>query len=372
MIRQLIKLLALDFLRFFFTLFYKEEKNKIYFCAYNGKQYTCNPKAISEKIHELAPKMKIVWSFVDPNKIIEFPDYAIKVKKRSFRNYKELFTAHYWVLNSGFVIHKKRKNQYYMDTWHGDRAFKRVDVPLHRKKTLVQAYRNADVVLSGSDYGDRVIRECMDYQGEILHSGSPRNDIFFKPSHERILDLRKSLNLDSFDNLLLYAPTFRDSKERVDCLNFSLLLDQLEKRDNKKWACLVRQHYHVSTPDQNYEDQRIIDVSSYHEMQELLLIADMVISDYSSLVGDFALLGKPVFLFVSDIKEYDVERGLMFDLKSSPFFWAEKEENLFEMILNISPETGKKNSKDILDFYGNVVENGNASDQACKWIMDRL
>lgn len=356
----------------FFSLFFPLNKKKVFFRAYNGLQYACNPRAISEKLHELAPYMEIVWGFNNPEKIPDLPSYAKKVKRGTFADYREMFTSKFWVFNAGIILPHKRTGQYYMDTWHGDRAFKCVTLSSDKKTTLKEAYKNADVVLSGSDYGDKVFRESLQFSGEILHSGSPRNDIFFCPNVDLKNKIRQTLSLEIFDSLLMYAPTFRDTGKEVEPLDFSHLLDLLEKRDQKKWGCLIRQHH--KTPLQSHwgEDPRIKDVSLYGSIQELLLIADVVISDYSSLVGDFVLLKRPVVLYVPDLADYKSGRGLNFDIEKSPFFYAKEGPTLFQLVENLSAEAAKQNGNDILDFYGSVCENGTAAEQACKWILERV
>lgn len=357
--------------RLLFSLF-PLVKNKVFFKAYNGLRYTCNPKAISEKLHEVAPEIKIVWSFNHPEKEKDIPSYVLSVKKNSLKEYFHLFTAKFWVMNAGSMIPKKRKGQLFMDTWHGDRAFKHVAVSNDDSSVLAEAYKNVDVLLSGSDYGDRVIREAMKYKGEILKCGSPRNDLFFTDTKKVALEIKEKIGLNNRAKTLMFAPTFRGQGDGVEPLHFSKLLEDLEKRDSEPWQCLIRQHYKVPMQKKWTDDTRIVDVSAYSDMQDLLLISDVVISDYSSLVGDYALLSRPIILYVPDVEEYKAGKGLYFDIEKSPYVLAKNETELFDKILSFNLDSASKNCQDILSFYGNVVENGNASDQACKWIMDRL
>ena len=181
--------------RLLFSLF-PLVKNKVFFKAYNGLRYTCNPKAISEKLHEVAPEIKIVWSLNHPEKEKDIPSYVLSVKKNSLKEYFHLFTAKFWVMNAGSMIPKKRKGQLFMDTWHGDRAFKHVAVSNDDSSVLAEAYKNVDVLLSGSDYGDRVIREAMKYKGEILKCGSPRNDLFFTDTKKVALEIKEKIRIE--------------------------------------------------------------------------------------------------------------------------------------------------------------------------------
>lgn len=367
--KRRLKNLCWRFLRFVFSVF-RLDNRKVFFRSYGGLNYSCNPKAISEKLHEMAPDMKIVWSFKNPANVGNVPEYVQRVKRNSLREMKALFTSKFWVMNAGFVLPKKRKGQIYIDTWHGDRAFKRVEISSDGKENIADSYKIADVVLSGSNYGEKVFRNAMRFSGKILRVGSPRNDIFFgEGSVLKIERIKRGLGIADNVRILMFAPTFRGSGTGVGILDFSSLLDRLEARVGEKWICLIRQHYKVPFQEKYSTDARIMNVSAYPDMQELLLISDIVVSDYSSLVGDFALLERPIVLYVPDLEEYTESRGLYFNLKESPFVFATGESELFEKILKFDPEAARENCRRILNFYGDVRENGTASEQVCKWIL---
>lgn len=366
-----LKNVVLRFSCKFIAFFFKLNSKKVFFRAYNGLRYACNPRAISEKLHEMAPDYEIVWCFRNPEMIEDFPSYARFVKKGGFAELFEMFTSKFCVLNAGAILPCKRKGQYFLDTWHGDRAFKKVDISADGKTCLADAYRIIDVVLSGSDYADKVYHDAMKFNGEILHCGSPRNDVFFSCQPELAKSIRNKLHIETFDCVLTFAPTFRGSCGGVDNLNFSELLDLLQKLTGKTWCALSRQHYKVKVNDCWSKDPRIVNASSYPEMQDILLVSDVVISDYSSLVGDFVLLNRPVVLYVPDLEEYKEGRGLYFDIEKSPFVYATDERELFEKVLEVSKKDASDNCRDILNFYGHVCENGTASEQTCNWILNK-
>ena len=369
--KKRMKLFVLRIICLAVSVLFPLKKKKVFFKAYHGLRYACNPRFISEKLHEMAPDYEIVWSFKDSSKIDDFPGYARMVKSGGLRECIEMFTSKVCIFNAGIIIPCKRKGQFFLDTWHGDRAFKKVDESADGKNTLADAYRIMDVVLSGSDYADNVYHDAMKFSGEILHCGTPRNDVFFGDSSARLQNVRKKLNIAA-DCVLTFAPTFRGICNGVAELNFSNLLDKLETKTGKTWNVLVRQHYKVKVSDGWNKDCRIINASRYPEMQDILLASDIVISDYSSLVGDFVLLNRPVFLYVPDLEEYKAGRGLYFDIEKSPFWYARTETELFEKIINVDENLVKKNCRDILDFYGHVCENGNASEQVCRWILSKV
>lgn len=364
-----LKNIAWLLLKCFFSTFFPLKK-QVYFRAYNGLQYSCNPKAISVLLHSKNPDVRIVWCFSNPESIT-VPDYVCKVKKNSFQDIKALFTSKIWVMNVGMVIPSKRKGQILIDTWHGDRAFKNVSMNVYGTPSSI-AFEKVDYVLSGSDYADKVYHEQLKIKGKILKTGSPRNDIFWENPDSLRLQIKKKLNLDAFDKVLMYAPTFREYKMQEKSLDFAKLIDMLNQRDSAKWCVLIRQH-HKAAYDGSWEaDDRIFNVSKYPEMQELLILSDMVISDFSSLVGDYVLLKRPVVLYVPDMEKYRAGRGLNFNLEESPFIYAQTEDVLFEKIKNLTEENGKKNCEDILDFYGNVVDDGKAAERVVSFIVGNL
>ena len=339
-------------------------KKSVFFDAYGGL-YACNPRCISEALHKKHPDIKQIWNI--KKGIQGVPPYIQQVQKNSFNYFKALFTSKICVFNSGIIIPRKRKGQFFLDTWHGDRAFKDVSItPIGEKSSI--AYQQIDVVLSGSDYADRIYREQLCFTGEILKTGSPRNDLLFKFTREQCEKIKNAIGGSSFDSFLLYAPTYRNLDEGKADLNFSTLLDRLEERDQKKWCCLVRQHYKVKYANSWCKDSRIINVSKFPDVNELLLLTDILISDYSSIVGDFVLLKRPVVLYVPDLDEYNKAKGLNFKLNESPFIFAETESDLYDKIVRLNADKARDNCESILDFYGNVCEDGHATDRVIRYI----
>lgn len=360
--KRFIKNLIYKCIQSYFS-FYRIQEKTVLFNAFGGK-YTCNPKYISEKLHELHPEYKIIWVYQNSK---NFPNYAELVKPNSFSFFKALYTSKVCVFNSGMIIPSKRKGQVYIDTWHGDRAFKNVSLsPIGERSAI--AYKVIDYVLSGSDYADRIFREQLNFSGTILKFGTPRNDLFYTATEQDKVCIKESIGIHKFDKSILFAPTFRGINKGVEELNFSTLLDRLEKRDNCKWCCLIRQHYKVPISNKLSSDSRVINVSSYPDCQEILLISDLLISDYSSIVGDFVLKRKGAFLYLPDINEYSSTRGVNFDLFKSPFIIADTEDQLFDKIVDLTEDAGASNAMDILNFYGNVCESGSAAEQTIRFI----
>lgn len=355
-------------------------ENKVVFISFAGKSYSDNPKAISDKLHEMNPDFEIIWLFNNPEekrKIV--PDYVKCVKTRSTSAAKELATAKFWVdnFNKPYTTYKSKK-QVYIQTWHGDRAFKKV---LYDSTFITQdaKYIESEIcnlALSGSDYADRVYKTAFHYTGEILKAGCPRNDILIKNDCEKTRAVKNQLNIDENTRIMLYAPTLRreaashNALQPMGEIDWFATIKALEKKTASEWVCLVRAHSAVkglSGIPIGYS--KMIDVTTYEDMNELLLISDLLITDYSSSAGDFALLDRPIILFQADRDDYiKYDRTFYFDLDESPYIMVRNQEQLLKVIRDIDWNTIPQNCKDILGFYGSV-ETGEASKKVVEYMM---
>lgn len=369
-----IKKILVNIFLFGCRILYGIDSNKVIFESFHGKSYSDNPKAISECLHKRLDKVKIVWVTLDAdnNKGV-YPDYINLVdKKNSWKYYKELATASVFVTNFQLPDIIKSKKQFFIQTWHGDRAFKKV---LHdsefrdtSKKLPEEKAGFCDLAIAGSDYGEMQYRSAFLYKGTVLKEGTPRDDILVEKSEKQISFLKKKIGIDEKVKILLYAPTLRRNaynartKQNIQDIEIEKTLEALEKKYSCSWVCFVRAHSSVCGIAGLNFNERIIDVSSYEDMAELLLISDVLITDYSSSAGDFALLDRPVILYASDYEEYlKHDRGLYFDLADSPYYVAENQNSLLNIIEGLNEEDIRKNCCEILDFY-KTNETGRASE----------
>jgi CDP-glycerol glycerophosphotransferase len=362
------------------------EPKKAVFISFDGKSYSDNPKAISEKLHELHPDFEIVWMFgnaEEKRKIV--PDYVKCVQAGSFEALRELATSKFWVDNfcKPLFIYKG-KNQFYIQTGHGDRGFKKV---LYDVRTLLPNghYKEGDLAepeicdlgVSGSEFMNRLYRSAFGYEGEILTCGSPRNDQLLVCDKSKAKAVRETLKLDMGIKILLYAPTFRDSKlgsaQGFDGIDLRSVIRSLEDKTGDRWVCLVRSHSSASGfENQRLFNDRLTDVTAYEDMSDLLLISDMLITDYSSSAGDFALLGRPIILFQNDREEYvKKDRTFYFDIDESPYIVALNQDQLIDIIRNMEMDKAAQNCRDILRFYG-ASETGKSSEAVANYIISKL
>lgn len=358
-------------------------KNKyvkyVYFNAWNGK-YSDNPRAISEKLHEKEEDIKILWfcKSDDP----KIPSY-ISTVSREVGNIKAMAQASVWVCCHEMPIYVvKKKDILYVQTWHGDRGFK--ECGLLAEKSMGKSFsfnsrgkyvetKGMDYLVVGSDFGEEQLPKFWGYKGVCLKYGCPRNDKLIniaKYSSEASL-IKKSLGINDDMKVLLYAPTFRDSNASYK--NYYIDLDRtlsLLNRNGDDWICLVRAHQISGTFKEKGID--VIDVTSYPDMADLLLITDLLISDFSSCLSDFILTGKPAIQAIFDYDDFvNNSRSLLMNVEDVGYPIAKSQEDLDTIIKNIGNIDFKAINKKINNYFG-TKETGYSSDMIANIIIDWL
>lgn len=305
------------------------KKNKILITNYFGKGFGDNAKYVVNELLKSDHKYDIVWAVDDMN--IEMPQGVRKVKRRSLRGVYEESTAKVWMDNARKLAYvRKRKSQYYIQFWHGDTGLKKVEKDAQEKLTPAYIYAAkrdsamANLFVSGSKWISYLYRNAFWYDGEIAECGAPRCDILVRDDAEEKEKIRKSIGIDPGEKVLLYAPTFRSTYGETDVsvydLDWESVLIAFEKKFGGVWRGAIRLHPAVSALSEQLKlPDAVVDVTNYPDMQELLLISDCVISDYSSSVYEFARTGKVGFIFAKDYDTYQKDRDVYFSFDEAPF-----------------------------------------------------
>lgn len=351
------------------------KKNKILFFSYYGNQYGCNPKYISQYLVKKSLGYKVIWAFTKPEK------YNIsgikKVKYYSFRFFYELCTSKVIITNYRMItLFKKRKCQLYIQTWHSSLRLKTIEqdaianLPPYYIKMAQQDSRYIDCLISGCKFSTDIFKSSFWYNGLILECGTPRNDLFFSNELNLKTKITEEYNIPQTNKLILYAPTFRQSYNlEYYNIDYIRLKDALHNRFGDEWTILVRLHPHLRQFSQQLlHGKQTVDVTNYDDIQELLAVSDILISDYSSLIFDFALTKRPCFLYVPDLNEYiQKERALYFDIKQLPFIKASSNNDLLSAISTFDE---KKYLSELTAFNNNIgsYENGNACERIIEYI----
>jgi len=292
----------------------------VLFDAWRGR-YADNPRAISEELHRRDPSFRQLWVIDEHDPLV--PDYVEPVVPCSWSHLAWLGRAQYVVANGGMPIYwRKQPGQRYLQTWHGSPlkklAFDIERPQWERAKRYLRHFRRDvkswDMLLSQSSFATRVQRSCFRYSGRILDSGYPRNDLLLSAEGERArAETRARLGIEEGARVVLYAPTWRDSYVFAEDINLGAIADEL----GDGTVFLLRAHNHVADTVAAQPHPRVLNVSSVPDTRELLLAADVMVADYSSIIFDFALTRRPILFFVHDIEHYRNElRGMYIDLEA--------------------------------------------------------
>lgn len=357
-------------------------KDTVTFMSFGGQSYSCNPRAVSEALHRLDEKVRIQWLSSKPEST-EFPDYVEVVDRRSNLAFlKALATTAVLVDNSRLPMIPKGKGQMFIQLWHGDKAFKKVlydsDFVVHKAAVPESVKGYCDLAVAGSDYGVRQFRSAFQYEGRILTKGTPRNDCLVHPDPEQVARMKREIGARPDTRVLLYAPTLRreytknGQKQVIQEIDFARTLAKLTETTGEKWICAVRAHPSMKGLTGFDPSAGILDLSRYPDMTDLLLAVDMLITDYSSCAGDFAVTGRPVLLYQPDIEAYlEKDRTFYFEMSDSPYMIAQNQEELEALIAGLTPEKARENDRAILAFYGDC-ETGHAAEAVAEEILSHL
>ncbi len=295
---------------------------KVLFESWRGK-YSDSPAAVSERLAEVRPSWRRLWVGSDP---LLFPADVRTVARHTPAYFKDLFTADVLFCNDIVSRHMvKGPRLTYVQVWHGtplklighDERAPAYDAETHLAR-MDRDVAKWDYLVSPSAACTEMFRSAFRYDGPVWETGYPRNDVLSSPVAPEIRRrTREQLGIAPDAQVLLYVPTWRDN-ERAESGQFVLdtRLDAalLEKLVPEGTVLVSRMHSNVSTPEDYLDSRFVVDGNAVADVSALYLAADVLISDYSSAVYDFAVTGKPIVLFAPDLELYrDDVRGMYFD-----------------------------------------------------------
>ncbi|AUG77847.1 CDP-glycerol--glycerophosphate glycerophosphotransferase [Kitasatospora sp. MMS16-BH015] len=317
-------------------------KGQVVFESHQGKQYSDNPRAVYEELARRGAPMTAVWSYARSAE--GFPSGAKLVRRWSWEYLRALAQAEYWVDNQGYPYRlRKRPETTYIQTWHGS-ALKKMGYDLASLKRQSPA-RQAEYQAGLDRFDHFVVRSEHDVrtlapayritERQLLRTGYPRNDALVREGAAKDRQLAGELGIDLSRPVVLYAPTFRSDGAGV-ARPFELPFDveRFAERFGDRLTLLVRCHYLDKVVLPPSVRGRVIDVSQVQEVTPLYLLSDALITDYSSLMFDYALLDRPMLFFAYDWEEYaESTRGTYFDLlREAPGPVLRDAERLFEAL----------------------------------------
>lgn len=373
----------------------KTMENTVIFCAYNGKSYACSPKAIYEYMLSV-PKYKgynFIWIFKEPEKhkdVAANPNTKI-VKYHTRQCNIALRQAKYWFFNFRALEHWiPTKKQVYTQCWHGT-PLKRLGYDINgshnamnSQKELRDKYRtdakHFKYLLSPSAFTSKRLYDAFNLgennpNARIVEEGYPRNDFLVNHTDEDVEKIKEKLHIPNDKKVILYAPTWRDNQHdsRLGYVyKLGIDFDKLRSDLEDEYVILFRPHYFIANSfDFKRYDGFVINAAGVDDINELYIVSDMLITDYSSVFFDYAILKRPVIFFMYDIEEYKNDiRGFYLELSELPGPVVTEEKELLSQIRHKSEHFSYDSRYKSFNKRFNYLEDGKASGRVVKTIVE--
>jgi CDP-glycerol glycerophosphotransferase len=304
-------------------------RDAVLFISWKGKQCGDNPGGIADELRRRGDTRDHIWAVNDW--AVPVPDGATAVLAGTEAYYEAMARCRYVISNDDMPAwFAKRHGQLYVQTWHGTPLKKigfDVEQPQFISGTryldhLAQEVTKWDLLLSPNPFSTPIMRQAFRYDGEICESGYPRNDALCSGDVQTVADeVRARLGIPPGKKVIMYAPTWRDDQYYASGryrFDFRLDLEQAWQRLGDDYVILLRGHHHMADDvPVGTRPGFVLNVTSYPDIAELFLISDALITDYSSVMFDFAPTGRPILFFTYDLAQYrDNLRGFYFDFET--------------------------------------------------------
>ena len=304
------------------------EASWVAYNSFNGR-FSDNPRAIYEELAGRVGGLTHVWTAKDSPRDV-FPEEATPVLFESDEHLRGVARSKFVVSNVEMrETLQKAPGVVFLQTWHGT-PLKRIGYDNRYVKANpagferdVREYERWDYLISPNPFSSEIFREdaFRGFAGEILETGYPRNDALNAPDRDEVRGrVRAALGIEADQSVVLYAPTWRDNlfhEEGPSSFSLTLDVEQIAERLGNDHVILLRLHFLVAAEVADAVGSAARNVSAYPDIRELYLAADVLITDYSSSMFDFAVTGKPMVFFAYDLDFYrDEMRGFYFDFEA--------------------------------------------------------
>lgn len=373
------------------------DRKLLVFEAFMGRKYTDSPKAIYEYLlsDEAYSEYHFVWCFRDSvmseMKCLGDNPRTELVRWGSEEYYETYATAGYWITNTR--IPKAigiRDGQKYVQCWHGT-PLKRLGCDIETEATEPKEvtrqviHGDADrysYFLSPSPFYSQVMTSAFDLENlgnadVIIETGYPRNDAIVNHSEADVAKVKETLGIPDCKKVILYAPTYRENQrnsEKQYTYKEPLKFDELKRKFGEEYVILFRAHYFIAQEfDFNLYNDFVIDVSAYPEINDLYIVSDLLITDYSSVFFDFSILQRPILFYMYDLEFYrDELRGFYLTIDELPGPIIETQEELEKRIADCEEWSSKDEYKRILrEFKKRFApwDDGHATERVVKTVI---
>ena len=359
-------------------LFVKKDKKLIVFSSFGGRKFDDSPKCIYEEmLHDHRfDTYRIVWAFMTPD-AYEVPR-GEKAKTDTWAYYKALLKASCWITNSSMErgLSFKDTRTFYFNSWHGT-PIKLMGGDINQGNKSFGSKGHGcpyDVFCAQSKFDADIFKRSFhvsDHAMKII--GLPRNDKLVNDTGEETRNkIKKQLGIPQDKKIILYAPTFREytKDENLNCVIAPPIhLEWWREILGKEYVLLFRAHYEVVKVMNVTSDDFVRDVSTYSELNDLMIASDILVSDYSSIFFDYSITGKPMLCFAYDYQEYQAKRGMYFDIREElDCMEMDNEEAVVKEIATMNVESRKSITCRFRSKY--VTSFGSATKQSLDLIYE--
>ena len=370
---------VMGFMMKIFGVFVRKRK-KIVFTSYGGRKFDDSPYVLYKELcnrHEF-DDFDMVWAFVDPDKV-DIPR-GRKIKIDTPRFFYELLSARIWISNTGIDrdVGLSKKKVISVETWHGC-PLKKIcgeeNENSTQNKRLSKKTDHRTIRCAQSQYDLEIFARVFNAdKATFMLSDLPRNDELCNVTEQQIQALKDKIGIPQDKKVLLYMPTYREyciDKNYNTYLAPPMDLEKWKARLQDEYVLLIRAHYAVNNALNIKNDGFVYDVSSYPLINELYIVSDILISDYSSAYVDFSVLKRPMLCFAYDYDVYNAKRGLylnLHDVLPCPIDAAEDE--LLERIESLDYEEYSKRADEFRMIYAPFA--GKATETIVDALAERI
>lgn len=366
------------------------KKKRIVFESFLGRNISGNPKYLYNQLVKdgLDEKYELIWILNNLDEPVE--GKCKKVKRKTLKYYYYMATSKYWIFNCRQADEiKKRREVTYLQTWHGT-PLKKLGMDMDSvnmagqtnindyKEKFKKNTRTWDYLLAQNHYSRDIFKRAFAFNKTILE-GYPANDILYTDNNkESIEKVKDRLGVPKGKKVVLYAPTWRDDnfyKKGHYRMDIQLDLDKMKAELGDEYVVLLRMHYLI-TNNIHIDKYKgfVLNYSEGYDIQELYLISDVLITDYSSVMFDYSNLKRPIIFFTYDIEQYrDSLRGFYFDFEGeAPGPLVVDTEGVINSLKALDQINEKYREKQ-LNFYNKFchIDDGNASKNILKEILSK-
>ena len=333
-------------------LFVPVDDRLILISSFMGKSFNDSPKVLYDSIrnNEKYKEYRCVWAFEDPSR---FPEVE-SVKIDTWAYFKTALSAKYWITNTNIErgLKFKKKSQRYLNTWHGI-ALKTIGNDCPGRKDY--DFSNIDYMIVSGAHDEKVFRSAFRVNpSSFLKCGMPRNERLWRATSEDTRAMREKLSIPEGKKAILYAPTWRESLDggKTYAIKPPIHFDKWKEALGDRYIVLFRAHHQTTKIMGVAFDDFVRDVSEYPDVNDLMIAADVLVTDYSSIAFDYSILRRAIVCYAYDYDSYLANRGVYFDMNTEyPNPICREEKELIEALQKVDPEKEAEKTTQFRDKF---------------------